>query len=178
MNWNLIEYFNLEADPMLACPCCGRADLSMDLMTRVDDARGVAGCPFHINSGYRCPDHDKDVYFEEVAVGTYRPTSSHIKGLALDISAKDDKTRYLIVMSLMRCGFDRIGIARSFVHVDCDCSKPRGVCWAYGGAGSSRVRFVALHAMIIDHRIRTISLDRDGVRVPTNQSLPGLSVNF
>jgi len=35
------------------------------------------------------------------------------------------------VNALLKAGFTRIGIASSFVHVDCDPTKPAQVIWTY-----------------------------------------------
>ena len=59
------------------------------------------------------------------------PTSSHIKGLAVDIKAKDSKTRGLILDALRYVGFTRIGISKTFIHVDLDYDKSQNVTWLY-----------------------------------------------
>ena len=93
-----------------------------DFLAKLDDAREFAGFPFFINSAYRSPDHPESIK---------NPTSSHIKGLAVDIRVMDSKTRYLIVDALMHVGFNRIGIADTFIHVDDDRNKACGVIWTY-----------------------------------------------
>ncbi len=93
-----------------------------DFLAKLDDAREFAGFPFFINSAYRSPDHPESIK---------NPTSSHIKGLAVDIRAIDSKTRYLIIDALMHVGFNRIGIADTFIHVDDDRNKACGVIWTY-----------------------------------------------
>ena len=59
------------------------------------------------------------------------PNSSHIKGLAVDISVKDSRTRFIILDALIKVGFNRIGIADTFIHVDDDRNKACGVIWTY-----------------------------------------------
>ena len=93
-----------------------------DFLAKLDDAREFAVFPFFINSAYRSPDHPESIK---------NPTSSHIKGLAVDIRARDSKTRYLIIDALMHVGFNRIGIADTFIHVDDDRNKACGVIWTY-----------------------------------------------
>jgi len=93
-----------------------------DFLAKLDDAREFAGFPFFINSAYRSPDHPESIK---------NPTSSHIKGLAVDIRARDSRTRYLIIDALMHVGFNRIGIADTFIHVDDDRNKASGVIWTY-----------------------------------------------
>ncbi len=74
-----------------------------------------------VNSGYRCPDHNR-------AVGG-SPTSSHLDGLAADISTPDHQTRYRIARALLLAGFRRVIIYRDkgFVHVDVDPDKPQDI---------------------------------------------------
>jgi len=96
--------------------------MDKDFLAKLDDAREFAGFPFFINSAYRSPDHPESIK---------NPTSSHIKGLAVDIRAIDSKTRYIIIDALMHVGFNRIGIADTFIHVDDDRNKACGVIWTY-----------------------------------------------
>jgi len=88
----------------------------------LDEAREFAGIPFVINSAYRSPNHPLSVK---------NPSSSHIKGLAVDIKANDNATRFKIVEALISVGFTRIGIADTFIHVDLDFDKRQNIIWTY-----------------------------------------------
>lgn len=94
-----------------------------DFIGRLDFARALAGIPFRITSGYRTPEHNKD------AGGS--PTSSHLVGLAADISARTNRHRWEIVSALIAAGFTRIGIAKTFIHVDQDPAKNHSRIWLY-----------------------------------------------
>ena len=96
--------------------------MDKSFLEKLDRAREFAGFPFFINSAYRSPEHPESIK---------NPTSSHIKGLAVDIRARDSRTRYLIIDALMHVGFNRIGIADTFIHVDDDKDKSSGVIWTY-----------------------------------------------
>ena len=96
--------------------------MDKDFLEKLDRAREFAGFPFFINSAWRSPEHPESIK---------NPTSSHIKGLAVDIRARDSRTRYLIIDALMHVGFNRIGIASTFIHVDDDKDKASGVIWTY-----------------------------------------------
>ena len=98
-------------------------NMDVDFLAKLDEAREYAGVPFIINSAYRSPEHNAKV--------GGKPDSSHIKGLAVDISAKDSRTRFLILDALFAVGFTRIGIADSFIHVDSDIDKSQNVIWTY-----------------------------------------------
>ena len=107
-----------------ACKCgCGRNSISSDLITLLDAAREEADTAFVITSGYRCPAHNK-------AVGG-SPSSSHIKGLAVDIKADNSANRMKIINGLTNAGFKRIGIHHRFIHVDIDTDKPQELMWVY-----------------------------------------------
>ena len=92
-------------------------------LMKLDLARGNAGIPFTITSGYRTKEHN-------AKVGGVSD-SSHTLGLAADISCNNSKDRLLIVSSLLRAGFNRIGIANTFIHVDLDYNKVQNVIWTY-----------------------------------------------
>jgi len=96
--------------------------MDADFLAKLDKAREFAKVPFVINSAYRSPEHPESIK---------NPTSSHIKGLAVDIKATDSKTRFKIVKALVTVGFTRIGIADTFIHVDLDLDKTQNVIWTY-----------------------------------------------
>ena len=98
------------------------ANMDKKFLFVLDEAREFAGIPFIINSAYRSPDHPESIK---------NPTSSHIKGLAVDIKATDSVTRFKIVEALVSVGFTRIGIADTFIHVDLDLDKTQNVIWTY-----------------------------------------------
>lgn len=96
--------------------------MDKDFLAKLDKAREYAKMPFVINSAYRSPDHPESIK---------NPSSSHIKGLAVDIRANDSRTRYKVLEALMSVGFNRIGIASTFIHVDDDKDKSSDVIWTY-----------------------------------------------
>jgi uncharacterized protein YcbK (DUF882 family) len=113
-----MKYFKLDE---FNCKCCGKNEMKKELLDRLDAARELAGVPFVIVSGYRCPKHNKEV-------GGV-PDSAHTKGLAADIRATNGKERFKILQALMLTGFDRIGVYKNFIHCDVDSSKPDEVVW-------------------------------------------------
>ena len=96
--------------------------MDKDFLAKLDKAREYAKVPFVINSAYRSPEHPLSIK---------NPTSSHIKGLAVDIKATDSRTRYKVLNALIHVGFNRIGIADTFIHVDDDKYKSQQVIWTY-----------------------------------------------
>ena len=97
--------------------------MDRDFVNKLNEARIISDIPYFITSGYRCKRHNK-------AVGG-TSTSSHTKGLAVDINAKNSRQKYLIVKGLLDVGFTRIGIGKNFIHVDDDKKKDKKVIWGY-----------------------------------------------
>ena len=93
-------------------------------LSKLDVARGLAGVPFIINSGYRCQKHNAEIPGSD-------PTSSHPKGLASDIRCLDSSSRWKIIFGLEKAGFLRIGVRKDFIHVDFDENKPPELLWTY-----------------------------------------------
>ena len=116
----LSEHFTKEE---FDCQCgCGNGDIviSENLVFELECVRIHYGKPMRINSGIRCLSHNRKI-------GS-RDTSSHIKGLAVDIGCKDMGTRLKLVKHLLRdAEFTRIGFHREFIHVDVDYDKPKGI---------------------------------------------------
>ena len=107
-----MNYFKLSE---FDCPCCGKNNISKDLIDKLNVARYMAKTAFVINSGYRCEKHNKSVGGSK--------DSSHLKGLAVDIKATSGTKRFIIAKALFDAGFDRIGIVKTFIHCDIDNDK-------------------------------------------------------
>jgi uncharacterized protein YcbK (DUF882 family) len=89
----------------------------------LDSAREIYGKPMVINSGFRTEEHNAKVG------GT--ANSSHLKGLAADIKCTTSADRYDLLDSLMKAGFNRIGVGKTFIHVDIDENKTPFLIWTY-----------------------------------------------
>ncbi|MFC4636599.1 D-Ala-D-Ala carboxypeptidase family metallohydrolase [Dokdonia ponticola] len=59
--------------------------------------------------------------------------SAHLitKCKAVDIRAPTRAIRNLLVVQAYNLGFTRIGVGKTFVHLDVDTSKPQYVAWGY-----------------------------------------------
>lgn len=97
--------------------------MDKEFLLKLDRAREVAQIPFKINSAWRSAEKNKEV--------GGKPNSSHLKGLAVDISVTDSRSRFIIFKALMQVGFHRIGVAKTFIHVDDDKNKDPEVVWLY-----------------------------------------------
>jgi len=98
-------------------------NMDINFLLKLDKAREISGIPFVINSAFR-------THLENRRVGGSKD-SSHLKGLAVDISCTDSIKRHKIINSLIHVGFNRIGIATTFIHVDDDKDKVQNVIWTY-----------------------------------------------
>ena len=116
-----LNYFTLSE---FSSPDLPNSGLNMDsgFLTKLEEARAIAGIPFRITSGYRSKEHNEQV-------GGV-PNSSHLIGVAADIAVNSGHDRYVILNALIRAGFKRIGVAKTFIHCDTDDSKPNSV-WTY-----------------------------------------------
>lgn len=115
-----MNYF-LEKE--LACPCCGKNNIQKSFLDRLNRARKIAGIPFCLNSACRCAEHN------QLVGGSV--ASSHVDGIAADIRVVNSTTRFVILTALLRAGFLRIGVGKTFIHADSDRNKTPGVCWVY-----------------------------------------------
>ena len=97
--------------------------MDVEFLNKLAQARKIAAVGFKITSGYRSPEHNEKV-------GGV-PNSSHTLGHAVDIYAPTSRQKYIIINALLQAGFDRIGVAKNFIHVDDDPSKNEDVIWTY-----------------------------------------------
>ena len=97
--------------------------MDVEFLNKLAAARKSAAVGFKITSGYRTPKHNEKV-------GGV-PSSSHTKGHAVDIYAPTSRQKFIIINSLLQAGFNRIGVAKNFIHVDDDPSKAEDVIWTY-----------------------------------------------
>ena len=117
------KHFSKEADPMLFyCSHTGRQGIMPWFVHRLDALRDACGFPFVITSGYRHPTHPVEASKNE--------PGTHSEGIAADIKVTGGIQRRVLVSEALRLGFNGIGVARGFVHVDCRDDAP--VMWAYG----------------------------------------------
>lgn len=120
-------YFSLSEFASPDLPDSG-VNMDSEFLTKLDNARAIANIRFKITSGYRTKEYNEDLRKRGYKAS---PDSAHLSGHAADIAATSGKERWTIVNALIRSGFNRIGIAKSFIHVDDDPSKPTNVIWTY-----------------------------------------------
>ena len=98
-------------------------NMNEGFLTALDLAREIAQMPFTITSGYRTEQHNEEVGGVD--------SSAHTKGYAADIACRDSVSRWKIINALLQAGFNRIGIADTFIHCDMDPDKSKNVIWTY-----------------------------------------------
>lgn len=97
--------------------------MNEDLLEKLDVAREVCGFPFTITSSWRSEKKNQEVGGKK--------SSSHLTGNAVDLSCDNSTERMFMIEALLSAGFNRIGIAKNFIHVDVDEDKPQNVIWTY-----------------------------------------------
>lgn len=118
-DWDSIKFFTKEE---FDCKETGENQMQLEFMRKLDELRLHCGFPFVITSGYRSPHHPEEV---KKAIG-----GTHVRGIACDIKVGFGADRRTIVEKAIELGFNGIGVAHSFVHVDSRETIP--VMWTYG----------------------------------------------
>jgi len=113
-----VKYFNLSD---FDCQETSENEMCPEFLSKLDNLRDVCGFPFIVTSGYRSPSHS--IESKKAKPGT------HAQGIASDIKVNNGMERYLIVKNAVEMGFNGIGIAKTFIHVDNRTSSP--VMWSY-----------------------------------------------
>ena len=109
---------------------CGRPECDAikepqaSLVSNLDTLRGLVARPIVITSGIRCQ------FLNSKAGGV--ADSNHLTGAAADLNCADSLSRYTLLINALKL-FDRIGVGKSFVHVDVnsDAEHPSRVIWTY-----------------------------------------------
>lgn len=120
------KYFSIEE---LKCKHCGKLNMSLVFVERLDTLRERVGFPLVISSGYRCPEHNN-------AVSNTGLNGPHTKS-AVDIAVDRAKARIVLREALLM-EFSGIGIQQKgtgrFIHLD-DLpnapGQPRPTVWSY-----------------------------------------------
>ena len=102
--------------------------MDAEFLQMLDAARELYGKPMKITSGFRTENYNEELKKKGYAASA---KSSHLKGLAADISCTTSADRWDMIDSLIKAGFNRIGIAKTFIHVDIDEDKPPFLIWTY-----------------------------------------------
>lgn len=133
------QHFDIVKDAM-ACPCgCGFGskveDFDLMLMDYLDKLREMWKKPLRLTSSARCIAHNEVIGGESNSA--HMPDQNgHCRAVDVSlISGSYDRKQF--VMDATEVGFKRIGIAKTFVHIDvaADSGLPKlpDGWWTYGG---------------------------------------------
>lgn len=104
-------------------PPCTIDQMDAEFLAILDRIREDAGIPLFLNCAYRSKAHD-------LSKGR-SGNSAHTRGLAVDIRCTTSANRFRIVEAALANGITRIGIGKTFVHIDNDPGLPQGVIFHY-----------------------------------------------
>ncbi len=89
----------------------------------LDNIRSDSGVVMKINSGYRTKKHND-------LLRNASPNSSHMKGIAVDVHCTSSVDRKRLIFAALDNGVKRIGVAKTFIHLDIDNTKIEAI-WVY-----------------------------------------------
>ena len=118
----MMKYFNYSEFDSPDVQGSGQM-MDIDFLQLLDQARDRFDKPITINSGYRTPAYNESVGGTE--------NSSHLKGLAADVACIASQDRFNLINIFLDLGITRIGIAKTFIHIDVDPDKSPDVIWTY-----------------------------------------------
>ena len=95
------------------------------LVGKLDSIREDVGFPLIINSGVRTETHNEQVG------GVTQSAHTYPCYCAVDVRYKTKAQQRAIIGSAKKHGITRIGIGRTFIHMDIDTTKPQNVVWYY-----------------------------------------------
>lgn len=123
------DNFNPITDPKLLCTCghkdCDKRSVSQDILDMAETVRVTVGRPLTVTSGGRCSRHPNELHRTTPA--------DHQKGRALDIFVRNGLERGQLVEVGLLCGFNAIGVAKTFVHLGYrpELCNDQTVMWVY-----------------------------------------------
>lgn len=105
------------------CPHAPDNAIDQELIGVLEDLESELGIELEYTSGYRCEECNKE------AGGS--TNSAHMRGLAVDCRCNNSHDRYNILVAALLLRTRRVGIGKTFIHVDVDTSLPQKVIWLY-----------------------------------------------
>jgi uncharacterized protein YcbK (DUF882 family) len=122
INWK--QYAPEFQSHEFTCRCgCKLNNMHDDFMRKLSKARKIANIPFNITSGCRCASHNRK---EGGSI-----SSDHLTGRGVDIRVTNSKHRWIIINALLEVGFNRVGIAKTFIHAGDETRNTSEVMWMY-----------------------------------------------
>ena len=129
----LSDHFDTEE---FVCACgCGFGsnieDIEPVLIQRLEHMRVFLDLPLQIQSGARCATHNAEEGGKDNSA--HLPSQDMGKCRAVDLLAIGGRKRWQYVHAAKHAGFRRIGVAKTFVHLDVAHGHPyvQDVIWTY-----------------------------------------------
>jgi len=113
----------VDKNDRFKCSCCGQNMMDPRVIHYIEVIEEELKQTLVVTSGYRCEKHN-------LKEGGSK-TSSHLKGLAVDLKCAASRLRFQIMRIAIRLGITRIGIGKTFLHLDIDRQKDQEVSWLY-----------------------------------------------
>jgi zinc D-Ala-D-Ala carboxypeptidase len=114
------KYPNFSASEF-RCKETGEIEMQANFLEKLQTLRYIYGRPMRITSGYRSPRHGIEA--------AKQSPGYHSRGMAADIAVTGRDAHDLVFIA-MRNGFNGIGIAKTFVHLDTRPHDQRTI-WTY-----------------------------------------------
>ena len=121
-SWKGVKYFSPGEFDSPDEPGSGKK-MNIAFIEKLDAIRKECGFPFIVNSGFRTPAHNAQV--------GGKGESSHTEGLAADIHIKTSHEMFKVLEAAIKLGVKRIGIGKTFIHIDLSPTLPQEVSWLY-----------------------------------------------
>ena len=124
---NTWEFPNFS-EKEFACRHCGKCEMDLDFVAKLQELRSKVDLPMKISSGYGCKDHPVEA--KKSAPGT------HNEGVAADILCFGSNAHKILSMAL-ELKFQGIGVNMKgdrnsrFIHLDMSKKKSRPTIWSY-----------------------------------------------
>ena len=111
-----LKHFTFDEFDCPNRPGTGHKFMDREFLGMLDEARDISRIKFKILSGYITKEYNRK--FPKIV-----SSSPHLAGRAAHIFCRCPRKRLIIVESLSMVGFQRIGLAREYIHVDNDDLK-------------------------------------------------------
>ena len=102
-------------------------NLNPDLIDKICKLEALLGYELTITSGFRAADHPVEAL--KKAPGAHNGDGR--LGDAVDCVCLGSRDRYYLVKHALALGFNRVGIASDFIHLDVSTKRTPEVIWLY-----------------------------------------------
>ena len=123
MDWSKVPNFKASE---FNCSHCGKNEMQLEFMLKLQALRNAYGKPMRITSGYRCKDHP-------IEAKKAQP-GAHASGCAADIGVDGADAHRLLGLA-WAAGFTGVGVNQKgtgrFIHLDTLKGPNRPTCWTY-----------------------------------------------